>query len=198
MSFNETDRRLRFFRGGTRRSTSRLKPLRPVGAAELDVAELDGADRYVERLRDFGQHAQPESAACQSMIVATLRTLDHVRRCAQRSAERSITLAQRESMQRQVVSLDAARDALRNLLSAQGARMLEITPQPTDGDDTDPSWWFALTETIQALEDSVDRLASMVAGQPKGAPARWLISIVARLLRFHHRALLGEAEAWIE
>lgn len=169
----------------------------PVGSAiEEGVADLDPSEAYVDRVRVFARTTGCDATVCQAVVVAALQTLDRVLGYQQQSAAASISLAQGDKMRAMVQQTEAMAVALTGTLSPQGRRMLQLcAPQPARQGEA--SWWFSLTETLQVLEEGMERLSALVYGQPKGAPARVLSSLVVRLLRRQHHALLAEADQWI-
>ena len=60
-----------------------------------------------------------------------------------------------------------------------------------------PTWWFSLTEAIEALEEGSNRMRALANGQPAEAPARVLSESTAKLLREHHERLVDEADRWM-
>jgi hypothetical protein len=92
---------------------------------------------------------------------------------------------------------EATVEAIAGVLNAQGSHMLSLASEEAAGPDEANSWWFALAEAIQTIEDGTTRILSLASGQPKGGPARRLSSIVVRLLRAQHHSLMAEADAWI-
>lgn len=137
------------------------------------------------------------SVAFQSVAVAALQTLDSVMEAEKKAAAESISLAQGEKLRSMIQSAEETAEAISDALDAQGAHILNLTPDSSAPEEGDKSWWFALTETIQCIEDGSERLLSLASGQPKGGPARRLCSVVVRLLRKQHHDLLVEADAWI-
>ncbi len=94
-------------------------------------------------------------------------------------------------------TLESTADAVADVLDAQGSHMLILSADEEAATEEDSSWWFALTESIQAIEDGTHRILSLAAGQPKGGAGRRLSTVVVRLLRNQHQQLLSEADAWI-
>ena len=204
---NEVDTRYRFQfsdlngkqRG--RRQNYRDKLNRPSYASldagmDNDVALADPSSAYVARVRALADVAGRDSTVFQSVVVAAVQTLQGVLDQQRHAVAASISLAQGDKMRGMVEITEAMTDALRATLSPQGVKMLQLcTDKPARRGD--PSWWFALTETIEGIEQGIERMSALVYGQPKGAPARKLSSLVVRLLHNQHISLLAEAEQWI-
>lgn len=161
------------------------------------IPAVDAQLPYPERVRALARHAQADSVVFQSAAVGALQLLDRILWHERQVAEAAISLAQREKLQSMIGALEDTAEALRETLSAQGSKMLNLCEGGADEDAQERSWWFALTEAIHVLEEGTDWIASVVSGQPKGGATRTLGSIIARLLHRHHNVLLDEAEQWI-
>ena len=169
----------------------------PEGDSPPRGAFAEGASLPTERVRALARDPQAGSVVFQSVAVAAFRTLDRVLHHERQAAAAALSLAQQEKLEAMAGSLEAVMRALRETLSAQGAKALDLHATALPDEPEEHFWWFALTETIQVLEKAIAWTASMVHGQPKGGPARTLSSVVARLLRTHHHTLLAEAEDWM-
>lgn len=137
------------------------------------------------------------SVACQSVAVAVLQTLDRVLRTERQAASAAISLAQGEKLERMIETSEETLMAIADALNAQGSQMMSLSLDDDPQIDTEKSWWFALTEAIESVENGTRRVLSLASGQPKGGAVRQLGTIVVQLLRNKHRQLLSEAEAWI-
>jgi hypothetical protein len=178
---------------GSERGLSGLRD----GDTKLGVG-LDAELPAAERVRDLARHTQSDSVAYQSVAVAGLQILERVLRHEKAAAAAAISLAQRDKLAGMVQSLEQTVSALRTSLSAQGTKMLHACTQNRPITRTDErSWWFALTETIEALEGGIDAISGIVSCQPRGGASRQLSGTIARLLHRHHNDLLSEAEHWI-
>lgn len=175
----------------------RQLPARPADPEYKNATVAEAHASYIDQMRLLAEAEESESIAFQSVVVAALKTLNQVLVCERRAEEATISLAQREKLSEMVVALEAMVEALRAMLSAQGTKMLKLSPEEEAKNREDGSWWFALTETLQVLEESIERTRSLVAGQPKGGRARALSSVVTRLLHRHYNEILSEAEQWI-
>lgn len=167
-------------------------PVWPLVAA--DAAPAEGS--YAEQIRSLAAEDGIEQAAFQSAAVAAFKLLNRAAAAEALMAQAAISLAQREKLRRLLCGLDGAREALRELLSDRGTRMLDLAA-PAPPLPADSSWWFALTETLQVLEESAACMAAMMSGQPRGSTGRRLAGTVTRLLRHHYQQLLHEAEQWM-
>lgn len=139
----------------------------------------------------------PDGVAFQSVAVATLQTLRRVLDRQYHAARAAISLAQGEKLERMIWDSEATVDAIAGILNSQGLRMLNLAREEPDRVAAGNSWWFALAEVIESIDDGIKCIMSLASGQPKGGPARQLSSAVLRLLREQHRQLLAEADAWI-
>lgn len=152
---------------------------------------------YAEQVRRLAVGAHAGGVAFQSVAVTALQVLERVARRDGAALAAALSLGQREKLGRMQATVCATARALRQALSEQGAQMLHLCTdrEPAAGEDKD-SWWFALTEAVEVLEDGTQRMDSLAAGQPEGA-ARRLGEMVSDLLRRHHAELLFETEQWI-
>ena len=176
------------------RRTGRLHPLSPAESSEPSATAFSP---FAARIHGLVQEAETGSVAFQSVAVAALRRLYRVRYHEEQVAEAALSLAQQEKLHEMLASLTEVTRALQGTLSAQGTQMLSFCPDDLADEPVEHFWWFALTETIQVLEESIAWIASMVQGQPKGGATRTLSSVIARVLRNHHNTLLAEAEEWM-
>lgn len=161
-----------------------------------DVTVADASAQYAERVRALVHAAGRDTTVFQAVVVAALQTLNRALCCQRQAATASISLAQGEKMRHMVASSEAMIAALTETLSKQGSKMLHLCGGGHAG-KSEASWWYALTETMQTLEEGIGRMGALVYGQPRGAPARTLSSLVIRLMHAQHQALLSEADHWI-
>lgn len=143
----------------------------------------------VERLRDDESSSVP---AFQGVLVAALSLLERVRLAEEQASYAAISLAQREKVLALLAETDATVAALRSIASRP-----QDLPRPGAA-QTAASWWYALAEVTQVIESAIDRLSYVVSGQPKGSAVRGLVTEILKVLRGHHRLLLGEATRWID
>lgn len=198
-----TPNRFRFFdldrekRGGRQDYRAKLqRSALSVTKAPADVDVAGPVQHYIERVYELARATGRDTTVFQAVVVAALQTLTRIQERQQQAAAAAISLAQGEKMQDMVDATDEMIRALTGILSTQGSKMLRLCTEPK-AQKGDPSWWFALTETLHAIEDGMERMTALVYGQPKGAPSRTLSSLVIRMLHHQHNALLAEAEQWI-
>ncbi len=171
-----------------------LREVGPQTASVLSAVEIPPADR----VRSLARLANADGVAYQSVAVAGVQVLERVLDREKAAASAALSLAQREKLFAMVSSLEQTLNALRMTLSSQGSKMLLACTKARIGPNSEEhSWWFALTEAIQALEEGIDAVSGIVSCQPKGGPARILSGILVRMLHRHHNELLSEAENWI-
>ncbi len=162
-----------------------------------DVTVAEAPSPLADAVKALVGHPEVESVAFQCVAVAALQTLDRARYREQQAAEAALSLAQRQKLDAMIEAVEAAAGALRAVLNAQGAKLRDRNTLPPPADAPERSWWFALREAIQALDEGGVLLCSLAAGQPEGGPTRRLSGAVAHLLHQHHRDLLAEAEPWL-
>ena len=141
--------------------------------------------------------AATDTVAFQCVAVAVLQALARVRCREQRSAEAAISLAQQQRLGHMVETIGVAEQAVRRVLSEPGRQMMAHSV-PAAALPAEPSWWFALCETIQALEEALAWIASVARQQPEESPVRMLGRSVGRLLTRHYDLLVAEAEDWLD
>lgn len=166
----------------------------PIDGAGTSSDDIDCP--YAERVRNIVSSLQG-SVACQSVAVAVLQTIQRVLQRERLAAKAAISLAQGEKLEQMIRTSESALDALTDALNAQGNHMLNLSVDTDLNPSEESSWWFALTETIESIENGTQRILSLASGQPKGGAARKLSTIVVQLLRNKHHQLLSEADAWI-
>lgn len=172
-------------------------PVDAAGASANGNGSANGIDcTYTDRLQNVVSGLQG-SVACQSVAIAVLQTLNRVLERERLASKAAISLAQGEKLERMIQTSEAALDALEKGLNAQGNHMLNLCADADVAPPEDSSWWFALTETIETIENGTQRILSLASAQPKGGPARQLSTIAVQLLRNKHHQLLSEADAWI-
>ena len=169
----------------------------PVGRS---VPETDPVEPtlvpYAEQIRRLADPAEGSGVAFQCIVVAALQTLDRVRYREQRVAEAALSLAQRQTLEAMIATVDVVAEALRTTLTPQGAKMCKQHP-PAVTETPEHLWWFALSEALHTLEEGLTWIRSVAAGQAQGGAARTLSRIISLLLYKHYRDLLAEAEQWM-
>ncbi len=151
---------------------------------------------YAERVRRIVSSLHG-SVACQSVAVAALQSLERVLQLERTAAKAAISLAQGEKLDQMVQTTESTLDAISQALNAQGSRIMNLSSDDGSHPSEETSWWFALSETLESIENGTQRILSLASAQPKGGAARQLSTIVVQLLRNKHRQLLSEADAWI-
>lgn len=165
---------------------------------EVSLAD-DRGEAVPDQVRALSGQDEAGRVLFQSVTVTALQLLRGILLRDQQALEASISLGQREKLQAMMDTLEATTEALRQSLSEQGTQMLYLCAEPqnaTNGVHED-SWWFALTEAIEALEDGMQQMSSLSGGQPEDSPAHRLSDLIADLLHHQHQALLQEAQQWI-
>lgn len=152
---------------------------------------------YAERVKDLKQHEQAKSVIFQSVIVASIQVLQRALFHERQVATAAISLGQRDKLQQMTAAIEQTVDALQDALTPQGKQMLDLAPEQQDEKNDEMNWWFVLSDAMQALEDGIDWIKSVVSSQPRGGAARLLSSVIVRLLYRHHQELQDEAEHWL-
>jgi len=170
---------------------------RPSEGAAIDT--LSPSCAVADQVQALTRHAEAGSVAFQSVAVTALRLFQQVERAERQAATAAFSLGQQEKLTAMADRIQATAEALRTAVSTKGAQMIDLTPcaDAQDLPADEASWWFALTEAIQAIEQALECLQALIGGQPRGGPTRTLGTAVARLLHAQHHDLLGEAEQWM-
>ncbi len=166
--------------------------------ARRTEAEAQDAEEssYVAAIRALAAEEQAGRVIFQSMAVTALQMIEQVYGRMCQALDAALSLGQQQKLEGMEDELQAVVEALRGTLSKQGAQMLDLCDERRQAAAAEASWWFALTETIEALEEGAQQMESLVEGQPEG-PARRLSQLVAEMLRQQHARLLVEADQWI-
>lgn len=135
--------------------------------------------------------------AFQSVLAALLPILERVLQRERQATDAALSLAQRETLQEMADTQEAVIHMLRGALNARGQQVLRYE-RPIAASPPERSWWFALSEALEAVEDALQRIPSLIRAQPRGSLARRMGALLLRLLRQHQRHFLHEAREWIE
>ncbi len=170
----------------------------PPTETAVDVLEaMEEELPYAEQLRSLAERKHIHGVAFQSVAVAAVQVLNETLFRERRAASVAISMAQRERLDQMIVALEATNSAICTMLNAQGRKMLDLSAANGGGGGKETSWWFALTEAIESIENGIETVTSIVSRQPKGGAARTLSSVVTRVLRRHQHAMLAEADEWM-
>ena len=162
---------------------------------------VDTSEPHAVQIGALAHQAGAGRTAFQSVAVTAHQLLEHVLRCDRQATSAALSLGQREKLDAMIGTVETTEMALREVLSEQGTQMLglcAVPPVEKGPADEDGSWWFALTEALETLEDSAQQMASLAESQPEDSPAHRLGEVVASLMKQHHADLLTEAEQWID
>ncbi len=179
-----------------KRKLARKTATLPKGAGAASSAS-DEEPLCAARVRALAGQHDAERVVFQSVAVTALRLIERVRCRTAQAAEAALSLGQQDKLHSMEDTLVATADALQSALSTQGAQMLNLCGEEEENAD-ETSWWFALTEAIEALEESAQQMDALADGQPKGSVAADLSRLVGDLLRRQHTDLLVEADQWID
>ncbi len=167
----------------------------PSGAPTVELATIEHPE--LEQLEALLTGTEAATLAFQSVLATLLPMLERVLQREQQAVVASLSLAQRETLQEMTDTLAAAIRMLRGALNERGEQVLRYE-RPVEPGPPERSWWFALSEALEAVEDALQRIPSLIRAQPRGSLARRVGALLLRLLRPHQRHLLHEAREWIE
>lgn len=194
----------RFERNGSATSPSEESLEDHEGDGGLSHITLSTPSGELQMLLDRLDDSEDRSTAFQAVLVAITQSLNEAISSEYDAAEAAISLAQREKLQAMIEELRKVATLLHESLDEKGRRLRDCSQKSSDrlspfrpADNSESAWWFSLTESVEAVRGSADRIESMMQSQPKDAPVRQLGRIVERLLRRHYRQLLFEAERWM-
>ncbi len=151
----------------------------------------------LEQLEILLRDEETATLAFQSVLAALLPVLARVLQREEQATGASLSLAQRETLQEMTDTLAAVIRMLRGALNERGQQVLGYE-RPVEAGPPERSWWFALSEALEAVEDALQRIPPLVRAQPQNSLARRIGALLVRLLRQHQRHLLHEAREWIE
>lgn len=167
---------------------------------EQDPADEQPSNDCSALIRKLTRQDGAQRVVFQSVAVTAIQLLNRAQQSNIIAAEAAISLGQRERLEKMNGELRETMNALQEGLSSQGEQMLDLCDPgagtPPSGDDGH-SWWFALTESIEMLEEGATQMSSLAHGQPDGTGARHLGECLAELLEKQHAELLMEADQWI-
>jgi len=141
------------------------------------------------------QEAAP-TLGFQSVAVAAVQTLRTVRQAEVHAADAALSLAQQERLREMIATIDATVQALKDVLTDQGTRMLSMgSTSASNVPSASTSWKDAVNEAQQVSLRSAHWLRSVVGGQPDGCAIRRLSETVTALLHAHAETFAEEADS---
>lgn len=165
------------------------------------------------RVRAFATRSHESETAFQAVLVAVAHTVQRAVACVRGAEASALNLAQRQKVAAVAADLAATQEALQEALTAQGRCLLEgrrslrdkikqatgrmrasLAPKKKA---RAASWWFALSEAVEALGDAAVQVGALADAQPADAPAAALGREVAAHLEAHRETLLAEADRWV-
>lgn len=160
--------------------------------AESSALSLLQPAEVVRRMKD---HEATPTLGFQSVAVAAVQTLRTVRAAEAHAARAAISLAQQERLREMVAMLDDTSDALNDVLTRQGARMLAMGAEQNSEVKAGNSWKEAVHNAQQISLRSANWLRAVVGGQPEGCAIRRLSETVTGLLHAHAEMFAAEADS---
>lgn len=177
----------------------RLKLSRDVASpSTIDLAPLPADSTYALVIGSLARHPDAEKVAFQAVVVSTLQMLFTIGQQEQQAADAALSLAQKEKLAHMAQTMQATAEALHQAVRAKGEHMLDLATPAASQSGTATSWWFALSEALEALETGLTWTKTLVSGRPRGSAVRTLGDVIARLLHTHHQVLLEEAAQWLD
>jgi len=144
-----------------------------------------------ERIRAAVNRAASSDARFISVVTVVGSVLRRVLSAEKTAFQAAISLAQQTRLEEMRSELSAMIEALGTLLPQHVS--LDKVPAREE-----PSWWFALSEAMQILEESIDQLSILVKQQEKGSAIRDVTAQAQRLLREHYNVLLEQARSYLD
>lgn len=169
---------------------------------------------FVGEVQDLAERAvqRGSTIAFQSTLAAAAQAVERALKHEETAARAAISLGQNDTLAGMTRELRAVAEALQDSLDAQGRCLMPACPEAgqekkgpfrllrrsrPEPPAERPTWWFALTEAIESLEEGATRMGALASGQPADAPSRILSETTAALLHEHHDRLVDEAERWM-
>ena len=162
-------------------------------------------------VRALATRGHASETAFQGVLVAVTRSVQRAVERVRAAEGAALNLAQQQKVAAVAADLVATQEALKDALNDQGRCLLgehrsfrekvrdagsKVRDAVAPKSEAGPSWWFALAEAVEALDDAAMQIQSLAASQPVGAPAACLGREVAAHLGAHREALLAEADRW--
>ena len=181
--------------------------------ARMNVPTIPAPTISAAHVRALGTRGHASGTAFQAVLVALARQVQRAAARVQRAEASALNLAQQQKVAGVADDLTATAEALREALNAQGRCLLgerrsfldrvreaservrtSLVHKPEAGA---ASWWFALTEAVEALDDAARQVDALAEAQPADTPAAALGREVSARLGLHREALLAEAVRWV-
>jgi hypothetical protein len=164
-------------------------------------------------VRALATRGRTSETAFQAVLVALAQTVQRAVARVRTAEASALNLAQQQMVSAVADDLAATAAALREALNAQGRCLLDgrrtLREKVKDASEkvraslaqkqgpAASSWWFALSEAVEALDDAAEQVIALAEAQPAGAPAAALGHEVVVQLDAHREALLAEADRWV-
>lgn len=157
--------------------------------------------------------SQTSETAFQAVLVALTRAVQRAIVRVRAAEASALNLAQQQKVAGVADDLTATAESLQEALNDQGRCLLDarrslrekvkeasekvrasLTPAQ---EPAAASWWFALSEAVEALDGAAEQANDLAEAQPTGAPAANLAHEVVAHLDAHRETLLAEAGRWV-
>ncbi len=181
----------------TYRERLKKKPLLRSNSVESVSNTTTTSTSPLSELQTILSHSSA-GVSFQSVVIAAVQIVERALCVEHRVAQAALSLGQREKVTEMVNTTEEAAELLRNTLNAGGPSLNQLCGERPAVDRVEnTSWWYALAEAVEVLDDSVEQLVSLSHAQSKDSQARSLSDCVAQILRRHHNELLVEAQQWM-
>lgn len=152
---------------------------------------MDDQGPIVSRIREIVNGPDGSGTTMKSVSTVVLGILRRVHAAEKMVASATISLAHRQQLDR---------------LCSESGELVEVFVHLSPDSSPDKqlripeekSWWFALSEGTDVLQDAIERVSALVARQEKGSPVRDLCAQTLRVLREHYNVLFHEARTWLD
>lgn len=164
-------------------------------------------------VRALATRGGTSGTAFQAVLVALARAVARAVVRVRTAEHAALNLAQQQKVAAVADDLAATAEALEEALTAQGRCLLdghrslrekvrEAREKVRESfvqkqEPVAASWWFALSEAVEALDDAAEQVGALADAQPSGNPAAALGREVIAHLDAHRETLLTEAERWV-
>lgn len=142
-----------------------------------------------QRLAEIIQKVERRDASFHSVCGVIMQVLMRVLATEIMVSKTAISLAHKERLDGMCAELRSMIDILAPW--APGGPQMPVMP------GAESSWWYALSEATQQVNDAAEQLSAVVAKQEKRANLRNMAAQAVRVLREHYNILFAESKNWL-
>ena len=152
---------------------------------------MEARNDVLERIVEIVSSVEKTDARFVSVATVVGSVLRGVLSVQKASLAAAISLGQRRQMEQMCNEMSDMIEALGKVLPERISLMKVAAA-------TEPSWWYALSETTHVLEESIEQLGALVKQQEKGSAIRDLTALTVRLMRDHYNVCLELGRSFMD